>query len=84
MLWFLSTIFGNPEISFLAKISEERIDLKKILKSSQNMKGEIVRSIECNSTKDIVAVANSVEDSKIWHCRLGHMSEKGMKIMTGS
>ena len=32
--------------------------------------------------KDIVAVANSTEDSKIWHCRLGHMSEKGMKIMT--
>ena len=31
--------------------------------------------------KDIVAVANSAEDSKIWHCRLGHMSEKGMKIM---
>ena len=32
--------------------------------------------------KDIVAVANSAEDSKVWHCRLGHMSEKGMKIMT--
>ena len=32
--------------------------------------------------KDIAAVANSTEDSKIWHCRLGHMSEKEMKIMT--
>ena len=31
--------------------------------------------------KDIVAVANLAEDSKIWHCRLRHMSEKGMKIM---
>ena len=31
--------------------------------------------------KDIVAVANSVEDSKIWHCKLRHMSEKGIKIM---
>ena len=31
--------------------------------------------------KDMVRVANSTEDSKIWHCRLRHMSEKGMKIM---
>ena len=31
--------------------------------------------------KDIVTVANSAKDSKVWHCRLGHMSEKGMKIM---
>ena len=31
--------------------------------------------------KDRVAVVNSTKDSKIWHCRLGHMSEKGMKIM---
>ena len=28
-----------------------------------------------------MAVANLVEDSKVWHCRLGHTSEKGMKIM---
>ena len=32
--------------------------------------------------KDIMAVENSVEDSKIWHCKLRDMSEKGMKIMT--
>ena len=31
--------------------------------------------------KDIVAAANLVEDSKIWHYRLRHMSEKGLKIM---
>ena len=35
---------------FLAKISNERIDSEKILESSQNMKEEIVRSMECNST----------------------------------
>ena len=35
---------------FLAKTSKEIIDLEKVLESSQNMKGEIVRSMECNST----------------------------------
>ena len=49
LLWSLSTAFANPGILFLAKkISEERIDSEKVLESSQNMKGEIVRSIECN------------------------------------
>ena len=42
---------SNPGIPFLAKnISKERIDLEKVLGSSQNMKGEIMRSMECNST----------------------------------
>ena len=42
---------SNPGISFLAKnTSKKRIDSKKVLESIQNMKGEIVRSIECNST----------------------------------
>ena len=50
LLRFLSTAFCNLEILFLAKISEERIDSEKVLGSSQNMKEEIVRSIECNST----------------------------------
>ena len=38
------------EFRFLAKISKERIDSEKVLGSSQNMKEEIVRSMECNST----------------------------------
>ena len=38
------------EFRFLAKTSKKRIDSEKILGSSQNMKGEIVRSMECNST----------------------------------
>ena len=28
-----------------------------------------------------IAVATENENSKLWHQRLGHMSEKGMKIM---
>ena len=38
------------EFYFLAKTNKERIDLEKVLESFQNMKGEIVRSMECNST----------------------------------
>ena len=42
---------SNPGNPFLAKnISKERIDSVKVLESSQNIKGEIVRSMECNST----------------------------------
>ena len=51
LLWFLSIALGNPGIPFLAKTSEERINSEKVLGSSQNMKGEIVRNIECNSTQ---------------------------------
>ena len=40
------------EYRFLAKTREERIDSEKVLESSQNIKGEIVRSMECNSTKN--------------------------------
>ena len=54
LLWFLSTAISNPVILFLAKTSEERIDSEKILGSSQNMKGKIVRSIECNSTTTLL------------------------------
>ena len=42
---------SNLGIPFLAKsISKERIDSMKVLESSQNIKGEIVRSMECNLT----------------------------------
>ena len=51
LLKVLTYCKSNPEISFLAKnISKERIDSENVLESSQNMKGEIVRSMECNST----------------------------------
>ena len=31
--------------------------------------------------KDIMELANSKIDSKVWHYRLGHMSEKGMRVL---
>ena len=31
--------------------------------------------------KDIVVVAVMSADSKLWHLRLGHMSEKWMKVL---
>lgn len=34
-----------------------------------------------SSCRDTVAIANSTENSSLWHCRLGHMSEKGMKML---
>ena len=37
------------EYRFLTKTSKERIDSKKVLESSQNIKGKIVRSMKCNS-----------------------------------
>ena len=33
------------------------------------------------NNKDIVAIANTSANSKLWHLRLGHMSEKGMKVL---
>ena len=44
---YLSTIL---EDRFLAKTRKEKTDSEKVLESSQNMKGEIVRSMEFNST----------------------------------
>ena len=52
MTKILKYCMGNPGILFLAKnTSKERIYSVKVLESSQNMKGEIVRSMECNSTE---------------------------------
>ena len=31
--------------------------------------------------RDTISVADSSVDSKLWHRRLGHMSEKGMKLL---
>ena len=31
--------------------------------------------------EDMVAVIETVNNSTMWHQRLGHMSEKGMKLM---
>jgi len=31
--------------------------------------------------EDMVAVTEAVNNSTMWHQRLGHMSEKGMKLM---
>ncbi|RVX07261.1 Retrovirus-related Pol polyprotein from transposon TNT 1-94 [Vitis vinifera] len=31
--------------------------------------------------KDIIAVADASTDTSLWHCRLGHMSEKGMNML---
>ena len=32
-----------------------------------------------SSPRDTIAVADASTDTSLWHCRLGHMSEKGMK-----
>ena len=34
-----------------------------------------------SSLRDKIAVANASTDTSLWHCRLGHISEKGMKIL---
>ena len=33
------------------------------------------------SPKDIIAVAKASIDTSLWHCRLGHINEKGMKML---
>jgi hypothetical protein len=33
------------------------------------------------SPRDMIAVAEAGTDTNLWHCRLGHMSEKGMKVL---
>ena len=33
------------------------------------------------SPKDTIAVADASTDTSLWHRRLGHMSEKGMKML---
>ena len=34
-----------------------------------------------SSPRDTIAVTEASIDTSLWHCRLGHMSEKGMKMM---
>ena len=34
-----------------------------------------------SSLRDTVAVAEASTDTSLWHCRLGYMSEKGMKML---
>ena len=34
-----------------------------------------------SSPRDTIAVAEASTDTSLWHCRLGHVSEKGMKIL---
>ncbi|KAL8140772.1 hypothetical protein V2J09_006793 [Rumex salicifolius] len=33
------------------------------------------------SFSDCIAVAREYSNADLWHCRLGHMSEKGMKVL---
>ena len=34
-----------------------------------------------SSPRDTIVVANASTDTSLWHRRLGHMSEKGMKML---
>ena len=34
-----------------------------------------------SSLRDIIEVAEASTDTSLWHCRLGHMSEKWMKML---
>ena len=34
-----------------------------------------------SNTSDCIAIAGANGDADLWHCRLGHMSEKGMKVL---
>ena len=34
-----------------------------------------------SSPRDIIAVADASTDTSLWHRRLGHMSEKGIKML---
>ena len=34
-----------------------------------------------SSSRDIIAVAHASIDTSLWHRRLGHMSEKGVKML---
>ena len=34
-----------------------------------------------SSPRDVIAIANASTDTSLWHRRLGHMSEKGMKML---
>ena len=34
-----------------------------------------------SSARDIIGVVEASTDKSLWYCRLGHMSEKGMKML---
>ena len=34
-----------------------------------------------SSPRDTIAIADASTDTSLWHRRLGHMSEKGMKML---
>ena len=34
-----------------------------------------------SSPRDKIAIAEASTDKSLWHCRLGHMSEKWMKML---
>ena len=34
-----------------------------------------------SSPRDIITVADASTDTSLWYCRLGHMREKGMKML---
>ena len=34
-----------------------------------------------SSCRDMVAILDNTKKTELWHCRLGHMSEKGMKLL---
>lgn len=34
-----------------------------------------------SNIRDVIALANIEADTNLWHCKLGHMSEKGMQVM---
>ena len=34
-----------------------------------------------SSLRNTIAIADASTDTSLWHCRLGHMSEKGMKLL---
>ncbi|XP_014627753.1 uncharacterized protein LOC114375550 [Glycine soja] len=44
-------------------------------------RGKKSESLYMIADEDIVVVTEAVNNSTLWHQRLGHMSEKGMKLM---
>ena len=58
-------------------------DLWKVSRDTKVMaEGKKVGSLYLTSQGiGTLAVADSKADSSLWHCRLGHMSEKGMKVL---
>ena len=46
------------------------------------IQGNKIRTLFMTSScKDTIVIAKASVDSDLWHCRLGHISEKGMKML---